>query len=106
MMAIELNGLLNTHYSQKHIEELFFGKPVVRLDVMRVVKLDGKHIDLPQGVVGFKQDSDGIWKAEGKINQLDGKPAIEFRLEYNPADRTYKVEGEYFDRIISRLYID
>lgn len=106
MMAIELNGLLNTHYSQKHIQELLLGKPIVSMDVMRIVKLDGTCINLPQGLIGLYKESDGIYRCHGTVKGKDGNPDIKYRLEYNPADRTYKVEGEYFDRIISRLYID
>lgn len=106
MMTIELNGLLNTNYSQKHIQELLLGKPVVRLDIMRIVKIDGTHINIPQGAVGFKQDSDGVWRSEGEVVQKEGKPSIKYRLEFDPATRAYKVDGEYFERIISRVYID
>lgn len=103
-VPVEASALLNSSHAIKTLDVLF-GKPVIAIDVFRLYQLDGTPIEFPRFALRYQKDEEGIWQFNGSIPR-EGEDPILIRSSFDPATKVYEVNGGYFERLVSRIYVE
>lgn len=105
-VPVEASALLNSSHAIKTLDVLF-GKPIVAIDVFRIYKFDGTPIEFPRYAIKFVQNENGVWEIDGKFQyRLGETETIAFRASFDPTTKVYSVKGEYFERLVARIYLE
>lgn len=103
-VPVEASALLNSSHAIKTLDVLF-GKPIVAIDIFRIRKLDDTIIEFPRYTLLYQKDENGIWRFDGSVPR-EGEDPIIIRSSFDPATKVYEVNGEYFERLVSRIYVE